>query len=211
MPVDPSCKWWRENKTTSPDKDGIPCKTYRGRPIANYTDLRGCLQEVACHITDNRQQFVMMRDPRPMAVSLYYHRFGAGLLKYVDKDMYIMALLPRIRQWMSTRHIVFSEMMSKQSTIFWYEEAVADPRRFHIGWLKSAGVQLPSSTVDKAVGAALRHDFKFNTKGIDEHLGGEAAVPGRSWENEISPHVLGYMNEVLLVWLAPELQARFLA
>lgn len=211
MPVDTSCKWWRKNKITSPTADGIPCKTYRGRLVANYNDLRGCLQEATCEITDDRPQFVVMRDPRPMAVSAYYHRLRGGLLKNVDKDEYVMAILPHICQWISTRHIVFNEWMSKQSTIFWYEEAVADPRKFHMGWLESAGLHLPESVVDEAVDAALRADFEFHTKGIDKHPGGEPAVSGRSWKNEISGYVLEHMDEMLRVWLPPELQARFLA
>lgn len=146
-----------------------------------------------------------------MAVSAYYHRLRVGALKDVDKDDYVMALLPHICQWLSVRQIVFNEFMSKQSTIFWYDDIVENPRKFHIRWLESVGLRLPDSVLDEAVDAALRRDFQFNTKGIDAHLGGEAAVLGRSWKDEIRLDTLGNMNEVLRVWLSPELQAKLLA
>lgn len=211
MPVDESCRWWRKNSIAYAGVLGFACKHYRRSQVMNYNDLWGCMREAACSINDDRQQFVVMRDPRAVAVSAYFHRLSYGTLNGdAVKDKFILSLLVPVCQWLTLRHILFTGLMATQSTIYWYEDALADPLDFHNRWLESVGLRPPGFVLETAIHASLNQDFAFNWKGIDVHLGGEEAVEGRSWKNEINPDMLDDMQDVLRVWLSPALQAKLL-
>lgn len=203
LPVEPSCRYWHPNTIAAPNSDSIPCRA------SGYTDLWQCIQEANCTINDNRLQFVVMRDPRPMAVSAYFHRILGGNIKEgTVKETYIKALLPPICAWLAAREILFAGTLSTSSTIYWFEDTLAEPLAFHQRWLESIGLHLPAEVVRAAKDAALRRDFEFFSKGIDEHPGGEEANSGRSWKDEISPDLVSGMNRIVALWLPPTLQAK---
>lgn len=184
------------------------------------------MQKANCTINDDRPQFVTMRDPRPTAVSAYYHRVRNGRIPEGEKDPYILALLPYICQWVTVRHMLFAGLLSARSTTYWYEDTLARPLEFHHRWLESVGLHLPTPVVEQATNAALRHDFAFKTKGVDAHLsvnsiaastkkaennpqgGGQDLALERSWRDEISADLYGDIDDVLRVWLPPVLLAK---
>lgn len=100
--------------------------------------------------------------------------------------------------------------MTKQSTFFWYDDAMEDPLAWHHQWLAAAGLQLPHNVVEATVQAALRHEFGFPTKGVDPHPGGHNTTSvRRPYRDEVTPQTLEFMDSVLRQWLPPALLAKF--
>lgn len=75
----------------------------------------------------------MLRDPRAEAVSMFLLEQqhaeampGTGSVGVgIDTvDEFVLATLPVICQWVSLRYIIFGGMLSEQSTICWYDDAM---------------------------------------------------------------------------------------
>lgn len=154
-----------------------------------------------------------MRDPRPVAISSYYHhkKYSRDIIGD-NLEQYIAKILPRICMWTSIRYMLFAGTLGKQSTVFWYHEAIKDPFDWHHRFLDSVGLHLPLSMVESATDAAVREDFAFNFKPRDAHLKEEksrspmnmvVAVESRLWENEVGKDMVEIMNKVVRVWLPP--------
>lgn len=161
--------------------------------------------------TDDRPQLIVMRDPRPVAVSAYFHRLNGGILgSHVTLPEYVFAILPKICMWVCIRYVLFAGVLGKQSTMYWYDEAVADPLAWHQTFLHSVGVHLPSSVVVNAKDAALRNEFDFVFKHKDRHMEGKGVENKveRSWQDELGPHSLEEVDKILRVWLPPVLLAK---
>lgn len=212
LPVDRTCRYWHPNQIALPDAPGVPCLRVGRKPVQNHIDLRGCMREGNCKINDNRLQFVTMRDPRPMTLSAYYHRRKMGLInERAPMEMYVIKLLPHICAWLTLRHIIFTEDMASLSTVFWYEDSLANPLQFHNRWLESVGLHMPASVVRAAADSSASGNLMFNASStqLDFHPGGGDAVPGRSWEKEIGSELfLNAFEEILRFWLPPELLSK---
>lgn len=163
-----------------------------------------------------------MRDPRPQAVSTFYHEqlhpgrnpkqsIGAGL---DTVDDFVLAALPTLCQWMSLRYAFFTGPMAQQSTLFWYDDAVSDALTWHHNWLASVGLNLPEPAVEEMVQAATSGDFAFETRGRNAHPGedvegaGEEDKSSRSWREEINPELMEEIEDTMRQWLPPEILAR---
>lgn len=158
-----------------------------------------------------------MRDPRPVAVSSYYHhkKYSRDVIED-NLEQYITKILPRICMWTSIRYMLFTGTLAKQSTVFWYHDAITDPLDWHHRFLGSIGLHLPISVIRSATNAALHEDFAFNFKPRDSHLKEEESrssnkvevVESRSWEDEVGEDMVEVMNRVARVWLPPVILAK---
>lgn len=154
----------------------------------------------------------MFRDPRAVAESTYYF---AEAYKEVDSegnpvmlDDFVLEHLPVLSQWIALRFIVFGGYLADQSVMLWYEDATADPLRWHFKLLASLGLQLPKEVVQRAVDTALRGEFNFNTKGIDEHADEDPDknedLEARSFENTLKDETQEKAKAILRLWLPPQ-------
>lgn len=156
----------------------------------------------------------VFRDPRPMAVSSYFHlkiHPPPDRRPKVSVDEYVKAHLPYMCQWIAVRFIVFQGMIKNDmATAFWYEEALADPLAWHHKWLAFVGLRLPTPVVEMAKNAALVGNFSFISKYPgDQHPGGKKVTPDRSYKDELKPETVEGMDDVLRLWLPPALLARY--
>lgn len=158
----------------------------------------------------------VFRDPRPMAMSAYYHIKRHPKLLHLagnggTMEAYIVRVLPIMSQWVAIRHILFEDFLSTRSTSFWYHDALTHPRVWHDRWLDLAGLHPPLSVVENALTNALEGNFSFGVKQRDKHPGAENKVltglKVRRFEDEVSTELLKMADNVLHTWLSPTLLA----
>lgn len=169
--------------------------------------------------SDERLQFVILRDPRAEAVSTFLYEqqhadamqvhgsVGAGL---DTVDEFVLATLPVLCQWVSLRYILFDGLLSRQSTIFWYDDAMEDVSKWHRDWLASVGLHLPSTIVEAMVDVDLRGEFDFDTRrGKNDHpeddteqVRGETGATS-TWRDRLRPDTLVEMDRIVQQWLPP--------
>ncbi|CAM9747273.1 unnamed protein product [Pylaiella littoralis] len=215
FPIHRSCPWWH---TPGLAAVGDGCNTVHGRPVEEYADIWSCMQESSCQITDERVQFVAMRDPRAVAVSTYF-----WVPKHLRRDLVrdhhpalnhtldeaVLEILEDVSRWTSVRDILFNGVMSDRSTIFWYEDAKSNPLEWHSRWAHMAGLHLPAAWVEDIAGLASNDIWAWLTMPMNQHPGGNPASANRTWRDEVSPEILDDIDDVLRRWLPPLLQARF--
>lgn len=206
LPVDASCAWY--HKRGIAEEDAAVCNPVDGGAVAmNQAELWQCATDAACPIIDNRLQLSVMRDPRAIAVSAYFHilREYPQTMRYASVDEYASAFLPAACKWLSIRYMLFSEMLGDRSLLAWYDDAQENPSEWHRRFLEFVGLRMPDEVVAVAVGDATGGGsrFGFPVKGIDRHQGGAEANPTRSFRDEISAETLENMDAVLRVWLPP--------
>lgn len=204
LPVGGDCPW-RHNYGVAADD---VCPSLRnGKIVANREDLISCVEEAACDITDGWHQMAIFRDPRPTTVSAYFflkEHFDTPRTE-VSIDQFVAKLFPIVCKWMAIRYHAFAVLLRHQSTLFWYEDAMADPLEWHRRWLDLAGLSFPADFVWKTTEVALSGDFSFHVKGLDRHPGGAAATADRTYQDEISQEVFESMGPVMRRWLQPEI------
>lgn len=204
---------WAHNGHLDYDRSSV-CVFSDGREPANYDDLWLCMEEAKCVIeTEGERQMAVLRDPRAVIVSTFYY---AGAYHEVDAngnpvftlDSFVLRYLPVIAQWTAVRYILFTGYLAKESTIFWYEDAIDDPRTWHLRLLASIGLRLPEEVIRRAVDAALDGDFIFKVKSIDHHKGRDENMTARSFDNILREETLEEAEAILRTWLPPPLLAR---
>lgn len=114
------------------------------------------MDDAACDIIDDRLQMAIMRDPRAMAVSAYFHRVthesGAlNQLNITSIDDHFVKMLPALCRWTSVRYKLFSEMLSDRTAMYWYGEPLEHPWRWHRHFLKFLGLRVPDIVLKNAV------------------------------------------------------------
>lgn len=174
--------------------------------FSRFSLLSPCVVSFA----DDRSQLVILRDPRAVAVSSYYHRKNGNVLGgEFSLEEYLPQILPGICMWTSIRYVLFAGLLDN-SNIFWYDETVARPRDWHRAFLNSVGLHVPSSVVEGAVAAALRGEFSFTAKTMDRHSEQDSGevVFNRSWKDDLEPNVILELDSVLRMWLPPVLLAK---
>lgn len=186
------------------------CTPLSGEAPTNQAELWDCVREAKCRIADDRLQMVVMRDPRPVAVSAYFHlmRFHPSAVRYDSVDDYVLALLPTMTKWISVRYLLFVELSPPDTySLSWYNDSLADPVRWHQGFLSSVGIRLPELEVMEQANAASKGGAMFgvHSKGVDQHADGSREREGRSFENELRATTVIEMDKVLRLWLPPAL------
>ena len=179
---------------------------------SNQAELWNCVKDLNCQFTDDRLQMAVFRDPRPMAVSAYFHmlREDPRVVRDMSVDAYVMTMLPEFCQWVSVRYLIFAELLRDNSTMFWYDEALEDPMLWQADFFDFVGLKLPNDVLWKAAEAAMRGGsiMGFPSKGIDKHEGGAAVADVRSFRDELNSTTLANMDDVLRVWLPPTILRR---
>lgn len=185
-----------------------------GNDVAITTALYSFSLPLIRRRSDEGIQFVPMRDPRAVAVSTYYyarvHRPSHLIKNHYPAfdhtlDETVLDILESVCQWTAIRHLLFNGFMSNTSTVFLYEDAIANPSEWHYRWTHMAGLHLPTSWVkDMSVIAA-----RSMSKGLNSHPGGVEQSVRRTWKEEVSPEIWDDMDGVLRQWLPPVLLARF--
>lgn len=158
-----------------------------------------------------------MRSPQAVAVSTYFWvrthadqeriQGHPALNQTLDESM--LEILASVCRWTTVRHIIFSGFLSESSTVFWYEDAKADPLEWHYRWTHMAGLRLPTSWVEDIAGLSGKGAWSAMTMGVNPHPGGRNASVDRTWKDEVSPEIWDDMDDVLRRWLPPALLARF--
>ncbi|CAM9967721.1 unnamed protein product [Ectocarpus sp. 12 AP-2014] len=202
-----SCRWQHGGGVA---KVGQGCGSVNGRPVKNAADLWFCMKEASCKYSGVSFQFAVMRDPRAVAVSTYFHIQRTINLDHPAKgkslDEAVLMILPQLCQFTTIRHILFDGQLSDRSTIFWYEDAMRDPLDWQHRWALLAGFTLPSS---------WSKDIDTTLTGVqqrvrrDSHPGGLGVSSNRTWEDEVSPEIREQMDSILRTWLPGVLLARF--
>jgi len=182
--------------------------------VQDYTDTVRCLREKPCAIADNRQQMLILRDPRAVVVSSFFylklHPNSAGIARAGENlEDYALRMLPTMCRFVHLRYQLLQGNMPDKTVEFLYDESLTDPIRWHQRWLSFVGLSPPKSVVQNATDTAQRREFGFTAHGVDEHVGGKEATRHRSWKDEISPEVVRKMYEICLVWLPPVLLDKF--
>ena len=173
------------------------------------------MHEAACPVTDDWHQMAIFRDPRPVAVSAFYHLHRNRKLSFYSGTVedFVTAVLPTMAQWIAVRHMLFEGILQGQSTSFWYQDAQENPKGWHYQWLQTIGLQLPPSIVEDMVNAALAGDFGVVAKSRDRHPGVEKRddqpeQAARKFEDEVSPDLLAVADDALRQWLPHVLLTR---
>ncbi|CAM9440594.1 unnamed protein product [Ectocarpus sp. 12 AP-2014] len=205
LPVHDSCPWRHRNGIA---REGDGCWSIDGQSVESESDIWACLQETPCEITDDRLQFVPIRDPRAVAVSTYFHHVHLNkpknyLKMHPSLDETVLEILPEICHLTALRHILFEGLLSDRSELYWYEETVEDPFDWHFRWASFAGLILPGGWIDGMVAANQEHT-NFNT-----HPGGAEKSGERTWQDEVSPGIHQEMDSILRKWLPGVLLARY--
>lgn len=194
--------------------DGNACTFQDGTPVENLDDLWQCMIEADCDIVDDWLQMVVLRDPRPVAVSAYFHIEVHGSdddsIKLGTLEDFVEKELPLMCQWVAIRYILFSGLLPHQSVEFWYDDALDNPLEWHYRWYDAVGLQLPFHVVQAAADAAAAEDFGFQFKQIDKHPGGQVGAEEgvRRFEDEVSKETLEVADAIMRKWLPPVLLAK---
>lgn len=212
------CAFWHVNtvdrgKHTKLHPDGNACMFPNGTHVENYLDLMQCMDKANCTvIEDGWLQMAVLRDPRTLTVSAYYHcRKGRGENSFEGTvDQFVAQFLPLMSQWVAIRYKLFADIMSDRSTLFWYTDATVNPMEFHYRLLDAVGLQLPAPVVKRTVDAVLGNHFEFDEKGYDKHPGEHAPNEWKphKFEDEVSPETLVMADETLRTWLPDVLLTR---
>eukprot|EP00752_Nemacystus_decipiens_P012792 g11327.t1 len=206
LPVSNKCPWQHVNAITL---EGKGCTTVAGRPVQNHTDTAECLHENPCEVTDDRPQMLILRDPRAVVVSSFFHLKHHKNERGESVDSFAVRMLPTICRFVHLRWLLLHERMADRTVEFVYDESLADPLGWHQRWLSSVGLTPPKSVVEKATNTAVRKEYGFTGKGVDTHPGGKEATPARRWDDEISAEVVEQLNDICRVWLPPALLEKF--
>ncbi|CAN0368568.1 unnamed protein product [Ectocarpus fasciculatus] len=160
------------------------------------------MKEASCEYSDNSIQFAVMRDPRAVAVSTYYHvlRNPNPKVDFVGKSLEEAVLLKllQICQFTTIRHILFDGQLSDRSKIFWYEDGMVDPLDWHYRWASLAGLTLPASWINDIDATQVKAEQKVRR---DRHPGGQEVSSNRTWEDEVSPEIREEMDRIVRTWL----------
>ncbi|CAM9470199.1 unnamed protein product [Scytosiphon promiscuus] len=218
LPVEDSCSFsHRRGISNAHDKVCTPPGSDI-QPPGNHAELYKCARESACRIVDDRLQMSVMRDPRPIAVSAYFHtlRTHPELLHTSSVDEYALSFLPAACKWVSIRYLLFAEILGHKSSLFWYDDAQENPGDWHSDFYDFIGIRVPMSVVERSVAVATGQvpDSRlagFPSKGIDVHSGGsESESSGkRTFRDEVSATTVSKMDDMLRVWLPPVLLEKF--
>ncbi|CAM9754327.1 unnamed protein product [Ectocarpus sp. 4 AP-2014] len=209
FPVSESCPWKHGGDL---DKVGDGCESVNGRPVENAADMWLCVKDASCEFSDDSLQFVVMRDPRAVAVSTYFYiklskKHWDHPSRGKSLDEAVLLILPQICQFTTIRHILFDGQLSERSKIFWYEDAMRDPLEWYDRWASLAGLTLPSNWI-KDIRAAVTEATELNMR-RERHPGGQERSSNRTWEDEVSPKIREEMDSILRTWLPGVLLARF--
>ena len=162
-----------------------------------------------------------MRDPRAGAVSTFFHKEKYGKTKprtcfggdIHDLDEFTLAIAPVLCQWVTLRYLLFAAILEPKSAIFWYDEALLDPHKWHYDWLAAVGVHLPEPVVEEMADAALREDFDFRTSGMNDHTAvvekvKQGKVRRSTWQELLRPETLVKLDVIARQWLPPAVLVR---
>lgn len=187
--------------------DGNACTFTDGTSVKNVSDLWQCVSQASCGIVDDWLQLAVFRDPRPVAVSAYFHTKLHKGKDLGSMEAFVAKELPLMCQWVAIRYILFSGILPDQSVTFWYDDTMADPWNWHTRWFYALGLQLPIHVIASTAQEAVANDFSFQYKTIDKHPGGEtpAAAGVRRFEDEVTQETLELADAILREWLPPVL------
>lgn len=208
LPVDASCRWFHSRGITK--KVGRMCDPPDDTPVENYPQLWTCVKESRCQITDDSLQIAVLRDPRAVTVSSYFHvvRQKMTMLSaenITSVDQFFVSRLDPITQWISLRYLLFTQIAPDISEVFWYADALADPLEWHGRFYTFVGLQLPDLVVHHAADIATQGGeiLGFPSKGLDYHPNGGEQTSTRTFRDELTDESLAMMDDVLRKWLPP--------
>lgn len=205
FPLKGECPWAYEEGAYI-EKESA-CTFPDGSKPGNFETLENCVEENKCkfNVGDERQM-VVLRDPRAVAVSLYYWK---GVFKDVDQhgkpletvDHYVLRVFPILCQWISVRYILFLDYFVEQSAFFWYEDMMTNPVEYHRKWLAFVGLHLPERELELMAERALHGELDFEVKGFDSHPGSVSRENRTSFRDELRNETLVKMDPILRQWL----------
>lgn len=155
---------------------------------------------------------------RPIVVSAYFHmrRARPELLHNTSVDKFALKFLPAACKWVSIRYLLFGEILGHKSSLFWYDDALDNPREWHNDFYELVGLRMPMSVLAESVAVATGQVFDsrvagFPIKGIDVHSGGRASRTAgeRTFRDEVSEATASKMDVMLQVWLPPAILHKF--
>ena len=144
-----------------------------------------------------------------MVVSSFFHLKRHKNERGESVHSFAVRMLPTICRFVHLRWLLLHERMADKTVEFLYDESLADPFGWHQRWLSSVGLTPSQSVVLEATDTALRKEYGFTSKGVDEHPGGKEVTPARHWDDEISAEVVEQLNDICRVWLPPVLLEKF--
>ena len=89
--------------------------------------------------------------------------------------------------------------------MFWFEDTVNNPLKWHLQWMSFTGVQLPATMLDWMAQAAVERGSHY----LNAHIGGQKASANRTWIDEVGADVVNGVDDILRAYLPPVLLARW--
>lgn len=165
--------------------------------------------------SDERLQFAILRDPRAEAVSMFiYEQRHKAAMTVQDRvgmdldtlDEFVLATLPVLCHWVSLRHILFAGILKERSTVFWYEDALADSFKWHQEWLTFVGLHLPAAVVEGMSDVDLNGEFDFDRPSNGGNLNDRVQAGTKdfgTWRDRLRPETVVEMDRIVQEWLPP--------
>lgn len=170
------------------------------------------MESAGCTFNDDRLQLALVRDPRAVTVSAYFHTIREHPTWEMEPlDQYFQKLLGPYCMWTTVRYLLFSELLADRSELFFFEDMMIDPVDWYGRFFPFAGLNLPVEVmfdIARVAGEGGRL-FSGHRKGVDEHPGSIAQGHDRTFRDELGPDSLAMMDDVLRVWLPSVLLRRF--
>lgn len=179
-------------------------------------DLWRCLEDARCTSSDERLQLAVIRDPRAVTVSGYFHsvKHTRGFQQaHPSVDQYFQQNLGFISRWTTVRYLLFTELLADRSHVVTFEDLMVDPVDWYGRFLHFIGLNLPSEVIFDIARVASEEGPKIYgriRKGVDEHPG--SIVPEgsrRTFRDELGQTSLEMMDDVMRPLLPPALLKRF--
>lgn len=168
-------------------------------------DLWQCMEESRCTFDDEELQLAVLRDPRAVTVSAYFHKKKIHPLAEASLptiDAYFQTHLAITCMWTTVRYVLFAVILAPRSDLFFFEELLMDQVDWHARLFSFFGLNLPFEVIS---GVAARGETKGS---INEHPGGDNAS-NRTFRDELTADSLQMMDDVLRTWLPAVLLRRF--
>lgn len=177
-------------------------------------DLWRCVEDAKCTFNDERLQLAVMRDPRAVTVSGYFHHLEHSTdpsASNTTLDAHFQQYLPLICRWTTVRYLLFTEFLADQSQMFFFEDLEVDPYDWYGRFMHFVGLNMPSEVFFgiARIASGEGEMFGVHRKGKDEHPGSIAQEPSRTFRDELGPESLAMMDDVMRALLPPVLLRRY--
>ncbi|CAM9698312.1 unnamed protein product [Choristocarpus tenellus] len=207
--LDCNMTYWSRFTSARTDPPSYPCPDVTNVTIPEVKNkFLACLDKSlgkrGCSIVDKSSQLAIIRDPRAAATSLYFmERNHNGRDAQVELNSYVFSLLSNYCQRTMVRNLLFGTVLRSESLVLFYEDVLSDQSMFFHQVISFFGMNLPEVVIQDCIDAPQQvFDLHVGGKLEDRHV----QTP---FTEELNSETLQKMDEVMRLWLSPELLVRW--